>query len=208
MVFDLSLDLKIMKEMIGWDDSKAKELFFEYDGKGYHGTSPDVSVYECWKENGKNMLPYKFIYNSHLNYDNLESCVVNMCDYFKFFYSRLLNESWLESQSKAYSFAPLISEPFTNTILHGSGDKKGKHLTIETYHPQNPKKMILRMANPEAKPWDYKEQVKRYLEFRKLKQGPTKEGIGRGGFWEFSDCKPLISYDNEGKDWLALIEFK
>ncbi len=207
MVFDTSLDLKLMKEIIGWGDKDFKDLFLDRDDKHYYESS--VTVFSPIRDNKKrkDSLPFRLNYYCETTMDGFDEAIKQIGKYLINFSHYILDINFLDAKRLEPKLIPLLSESISNSI-NASGKHKDKFLKIELYHPKDPIKSILRINSPKAKPWDYKSHIEKYLKHIK-NGGSYKEGLGRGGFSTFNSKEGVtVSYDNKGKDFLALIDFK
>jgi len=213
MVFDLALDLKSMKEKLGWKDEEFNDFSFSE-----HGTIGVILYYmknrDWYKtERGKDILPFRFTYECELLASNAPMLLTYRADnaswdlfeYYEHFLKSILNQN-TEETGVHLRLHNILTEALHNTIIHGSGEQKNQFLTIEHYHPLNPTNMILKISNPHSKEWDYRSRVREYLDFRQNSDHERKEGSWGGGFSTFYMKGALISYENEGKDFLALIK--
>ncbi|TAL48201.1 hypothetical protein EPN87_01145 [archaeon] len=190
--------------MIGWQDSNFRELYFEEDIKR-RSLSESQSVYSCLKGEGANCLPYMVSSNCELLISGYGNTMTKLEDYYKQFLNLVLGKN-----SKDFSIGA-IDEAFVNTIKHGSNQHKGKFLTIESYHPKEPSKALLRVSNPYAKEWDYKNKVKEELEkeldnVKLIRQG--KSIPLHSGLLLLEKKKGILaSYDDKGKDFVVILNF-
>ena len=197
-----------MKEIAGWNNEKFTTLHFKYGDQSIDGSSiPYADVHFALRENGRGCLPYKLVHRCEAVNREIIYAATDFHEYYKYFVGKILELDAMESVVPP-SLAALLSEVFFNAIEHGvDKELKGEFLTIEHYHPLNPSKMILRVSNPKAKEWDYRKQVRMYLEYLEKTKDPIQKGIGRGGFHTFNATQnALVSYENGGKDFLALID--
>ena len=86
--------------------------------------------------------------------------------------------------------------------MHGGDAAKEVDTLIESYHSsREAEKFILRITNPEAMEWDYEGAIRGY-------ENHPYTHIKYGGFRTFSNPEFWVSYENDGRDFLALIDLK
>lgn len=130
------------------------------------------------------ILPYKYTSLERLySLDQVGSITTSVRLHYRLFTRKFLGKDF-------WILTGLISEPLANILVHGGDAVREASTVIEHYHPIDPSRHIMRISNPNAKEWDY-ERISRE---------------GRGGHVTFSRCPyALVSYDNGGRDFLALI---
>ncbi len=201
-MFDLSLNLKSMKEMIGWDDRSFRELHIDpYDGRLHPGSEPALAVIQ---REGEAALPCR----ATLVCELLHSEFGPVCDdsekYYTAFLARVLPTGTKLPEYVEKNLHTVLDEAGTNTIRHGSDECRGKFMTIENYHPKNPRNMILRISNPYARTWDYESEVKNKMWIYVDKELGRVWEHGTG--WINRMQGVSASYENEGRDFLALFD--
>jgi len=189
MVFNLELDLKGMKELIGWKNSDRKYELEDY------GLREFLNNIKIDKETGKVIFPFKTI----ITYPEIKDYEINTL----FNYYKTLKCKEIINNNVPIPYdgdVSILSEPLSN-VLYYSKPKKGK-LIIENYHA-DPFNIILRISAPETKGWDYKKQVGNYSHLESM-----KNTYGRMGFYTFKNSPPsiIVSYDNGGRDTLILFK--
>jgi len=184
MVFDLSLDLEKMLEIIGWE-----EPFREYNSITI---SPVLREIKKDTKKKEDLFPFKIKNNYPHDRDYLGTIVNDVCSYFE--YLKRYEAVRLPIPTKGD--VSIISEPISNALYHNSS----KELIIESYHA-NPNKIILRISSPNGFAWDYRTKIEKYL-----KNPEAEENIHKMGFYTFHNMKPIASYDNDGRDFLILFK--
>jgi len=184
MVFDLSLDLEGMLELIG-----CGEPFKEYNSITIRPVLREIKRDTKKKED---LFPFKIKNSYPHDRDHLNTIVKGVCSDFE--YLKCYEMVRLPIPTKGD--VSIISEPISNALYHNSS----KELIIESYHTK-PDKMVLRISTPNGFAWDYKTKIEEYL-----KNPEAKENIHKMGFYTFHNMKPIASYDNDGRDFLILFK--
>jgi hypothetical protein len=192
-MFDLTLNLQSMKEKIGWDDNNFKDhLYTTSDGSLESG-----SVYPYLHE-GRTCLPCRTTCICELYDPFRHPTPFDAHGYYKAFLVNVLHLEAEKAEEVSNHMYLIFEEALTNTLRHGGRKRKGRLLTIENHHPFDPSKMILRISNPNARAWDYITGVENKM---------WREGLYNHGTVFFNNMKGvLVSYENEGRDFLALFD--
>ena len=184
MVFDLSLNLEGMLEIVGW-----REPFGEYNSITVRPVLREIRKGAKKKED---LFPFKIKNSYPHDRDYLGTIVKGVCSDFE--YLKRYEVVMLPIPTKGD--VSIISEPISNALYHNSS----KELIIESYHTK-PDKMVLRISTPNGFAWDYKTKIEEYL-----KNPEAEENIHKMGFYTFHNMKPIASYDNDGRAFLILFE--
>ena len=182
MTFRLDLNLEAIKGIIGWDDS----YFYDYSYP-LPRYEPRLPVYKLH-------LPCRLTYTARLSSPNdigaaiedLRNCCIRLS-------RELLNTDDIFGLGK--KLTPLVSEALSNILEHGGEGIKEEATIIEHYHPADGKRFILRITNPRTREWDYERAI-----------GSGYERCGLGAF--SSSTFAQFSYENKGKDLLALVTIR
>lgn len=142
-------------------------------------------------------IPCRTIYSHKLSdVSDIGFLMYTFTIYYERFFSRFLGV--LPYKTNFYNF---ISEPLENVRVHGGEDAKTVKTLIEHYHPSDSSKFILRITNPKARKWDYERVIK---ESRFIDERGSRHWFDAVKDMEFA----FVSYENDGKDFLALITIK
>jgi hypothetical protein len=189
-----------MKQRVEWDDKSFRD-FKEADWY------LNQNFYDHIRQHDRNSVPFRYTYNIDTPQSDPSFYVGRLRKYYEHFSMRVLGASWEKAKAIAMDPVFILAEALNNVFEHGGGHDKKGNIAVEHYHPPNPSRLLMRVSFPEGEPWDYESQVKKYLKFRSTGE-LIEAGIGRGGFVTFSGRHYLVSYENEGKDLLALMTLK
>ena len=178
MTFRLDLNLEGMKKEISLDDKN----FEDFSSFGF---IDDIRL-PC-------RVTHKYIRISK------NSDVGNNASSLRDYYSNFSRDIY---HSNIRIPAALFSESLANILVHGGDAAKEADTLVESYHSsKRAKGFILRITNPEADEWDYDKGIRKFQEIPDYYQGRY------GGFRTFSYPEFWVSYENGGRDFLALIRF-
>jgi len=182
MALDLDLNLADMKEMIGWDDSNFQDISTGVpqvlDGYGVrHTRTARLNGVDDVGRVTQGINPHYLRFLIYIGVPNPVS-----------------NAGKISTR--------IISEALANLVIHGGESIGEADTVIEHYHPvykpADPLEFIVRITNPNAQEWDYKRTL--------TNQPPTDESGKKHWLSTVKDWNsPLVSYDNNGKNFLALV---
>jgi hypothetical protein len=156
-----------------------------WDGQNHHDYGE--RYFNIW--DSKYELPYTFSHVVKLvDNDGVVSTAVDFSRYHQAFLMKHFKGKNIFYVADTH-LVQFYSESLSNLYTHGGDKVKEEETIIRLYHPSDPSKFILKISNPSAEEWDPRRIVRK----------------GRGGQATFLRKCALVSYDNKGKDFLALI---
>ncbi|MEK6949523.1 MAG: hypothetical protein AABX34_04825 [Nanoarchaeota archaeon] len=183
MAFRLELKLEDMKRIIGWDEHN----FYDAPPSRYAGPDP------------KYPLPFRTTNAVRLtSIEDVRSTASRLGRSYQWFLQRHFG---LQVPNYTHHF----SEPLQNVFAHGGEEARQADTLIESYFtdrkPEMPLEFIVRITNPNAQEWDFERVIAEALKVDPKKVNPQDVHWLTSVNWHEY---PWVSYDNKGKDYLAL----
>lgn len=175
MVFRLDLDLEAMLNLAGWDGQ-------QFNDYGRRASGLCDEAYE---------LPYTF---SHAVMLTDLRVVINTAVGFRNYHAWFLRKHFHDDYRNALGVSnrnliQFYSESLSNVFVHGEQGVREEDTVIQLYHPSDPSRFVLRVYNPADERW-----------------APQTMGAkGRGGYRTFLQEFAVVSYGDEGREFMALI---
>lgn len=184
MVFNLDLNLEKMLKIIGWEENSS-----EYNSITIRHVLREILQGTKRKEE---LFPFKVENKYPHNKDVFTTVVKEICRYFE----SLKYYEIVTLPIPTKGDVSIISEPISNALYHNFSEE----LVVESYHA-SPDGIILRVSSPGGLIWDYRKQIEEYL-----RNPRSEKNTHKAGFHTFNNVWAIVSYDNGGRDFLALFK--